>query len=255
MLSPLQIGPYCISKPIYLAPMAGVTDLPFRQLCYKLGAGLVVAEMTSANPALRNHRKTQLRLDHSAEISPRIIQIVGGDAQQLAEAAQYNVDKGAEIIDINMGCPAKKVCKKAAGSALMRDERLVAKLLTSVVQAVQVPVTLKIRAGWSPELRNGLAIARIAEDCGIQAIAVHGRTRACKFFGEAEYDTIASIKQALRIPVIANGDICTPQKAAAVLAYTQADGLMIGRGAQGNPWVFQQITSVLRARKKPYFTY
>ena len=250
MLKPFKIGPFQIDKPLFLAPMAGVTDKPFRQLCKQLGAGVVVSEMTSANPALRKTQKSQLRLDHSGEASPKIVQIVGGDPQQLADAARFNVDQGAEIIDINMGCPAKKVCKKAAGSALLKDEKLVADLLTAVVNAVNVPVTLKIRTGWSPELRNGVQIAKIAQEQGIQALAVHGRTRACRFQGVAEYETIKAIKDAVTIPIIANGDIITPAQAVQVLKYTGVDGLMIGRGAQGQPWIFEQIQHYLDTGKQ-----
>ncbi len=230
---------------VVLAPMAGVTDLPFRRLCRRLGAGLVVSEMTHANPALRNSRKTQLRMDHQGEPSPRIVQIAGGDAAMLAEAARYNVEQGAEIIDINMGCPAKKVCNKAAGSALLKDEKLVAEILEAVVKAVPVPVTLKIRTGWDTAHKNGVTIAKLAENSGIQALAVHGRTRADKYLGLAEYDTIAAIKQAIRIPVLANGDIDTPEKAQWVLAYTKADAVMIGRAAQGRPWIFKEIRHFL----------
>ena len=228
-----------------LAPMAGVTDLPFRNLCREFGAGLAVSEMVSCDASLRHTRKSRLRIQHEGERSPKSIQIVGTDPKQLAEAAQYNVDQGAEIIDINMGCPAKKVCKKLAGSALMKDEKLVEEILQTVVKAVSVPVTLKIRTGWSPEQRNAAQIARIAEDCGIQALAVHGRTRACRFNGEAEYATIQQVSRVVSIPVIANGDISSPEKAKKVLDQSGARCIMIGRGAQGRPWIFQEINDYL----------
>jgi tRNA-dihydrouridine synthase B len=241
-----QIGPYKLDNNVILAPMAGVTDRPFRQLCRKLGAGLVVSEMVTSDMRLWNTQKSQWRLNHKGEGEPRSIQIAGGDPETMADAAQAAVAHGAQIIDINMGCPAKKVCKKAAGSALMRDEKLVADILEQVVSAVNVPVTLKIRTGWSPELRNGVEIARIAESSGIQALAVHGRTRACGFRGEVEYDTVANIKALVKIPVFANGDIATPQDAQSVLAYTSADGVMIGRAAQGRPWLCGQIAHFLK---------
>ncbi len=237
----LTIGPYKISGSVILAPMAGVSDLPFRALCRHYGAGLAVSEMVSSDMSLRHSRKSLLRIRHEGEQSPRSVQIVGTDPAQLAAAAQYNVDQGAEIIDINMGCPAKKVCNKLAGSALLKDEKLVAEILSAVVKAVSVPVTLKIRTGWSPEQRNGPSIAHIAEDCGIQALAVHGRTRACRFNGEAEYDTIRKIRHAVRIPVIANGDITSPEKAKKVLDQTGASYVMVGRSAQGKPWLFREI--------------
>jgi len=224
-----------------LAPMAGVTDRPYRVLCRRLGAGLAVSEMVSSDPRLRSSRKTALRTDHAGEPAPRSVQIVGADPAALADAARCNVERGAQIIDINMGCPAKKVCNKAAGSALMRDERLVGHILDAVVGAVEVPVTLKIRTGWDKGHRNAVAIARIAEQAGIQALAVHGRTRACGFEGEAEFGTIAEVKRSVSIPVIANGDITDPDKAREVLAATGADALMIGRAAQGRPWIFREI--------------
>ncbi|WP_210404889.1 tRNA dihydrouridine synthase DusB [Hahella sp. CCB-MM4] len=245
----MQIGPYPLRNNLILAPMAGVTDRPFRQLCRSLGAGLAVSEMMAANPDLRNTRKSKLRMDHSGEDAPIAVQIAGGDPEMLAAAARYNQQHGAQIIDINMGCPAKKVCNKAAGSALLRDEILVRDILTAVVKAVDVPVTLKIRTGWSPENRNGLTIAKMAEDCGIQSLAVHGRTRECKYFGHAEYDTIAEIKQSISIPVIANGDITSPLQAKKVLDYTQADGIMLGRAAQGRPWIFREIEHYLRTQQ------
>lgn len=247
----MQIGPYNLRNNLLLAPMAGVTDRPFRQLCRELGAGLAVSEMVSANTSLWGQRKTQRRMDHRGERGPISVQILGADPQIMAEAARINVDHGAQIIDINMGCPAKKVCRTAAGSALLQNERLVGQILGAVVKAVEVPVTLKIRTGWDPQHRNGVRIARIAEEQGIQALAVHGRTRACKFSGSAEYATIRRIKQAVSIPVIANGDIDTPEKAREVLQYTGADGIMIGRAAQGRPWIFQQIDCYLKTGNKP----
>lgn len=240
------IGPYALPNRVILAPMAGVTDRPFRQLCRKLGAGWVVGEMVTADPSLWHTRKSQLRMDHRGEPDPRVVQIAGGDADMLAQAARLNAELGAQIIDINMGCPAKKVCNKAAGSALLRDEALVAEILDAVVAAVDIPVTLKIRTGWCSESNNGLRIARIAESAGIQSLAVHGRHREQRYNGQAEYDTIAEIKSNLSIPVIANGDITSAEKAAEVLAYTQADAVMVGRGAQGNPWIFQQINHYLQ---------
>ncbi len=241
-----RIGPYTLPNRVILAPMAGVTDRPFRQLCRRLGAGLVVGEMVTSDPALWHTRKSRLRMDHRGEPGPRSVQIAGGDAAMLAEAARLNVDQGAQIIDINMGCPAKKVCNKAAGSALLRDETLVAEILEAVVAAVDVPVTLKIRTGWCADSNNGVRVARLAEAAGIQALAVHGRHRQQRYGGEAEYDTIAAIKAAVSLPVFANGDIDSPGKAAAVLDYTGADAVMVGRGAQGNPWIFREIDHYLR---------
>jgi len=225
--------------------MAGVTDRPFRELCYQLGADLCVSEMVTSEKRLWNSRKTQLRLDHSGETGIRSVQIAGTNPEMMAQAAQFNVDHGAQIIDINMGCPAKKVCNVMAGSALLKNESLVAKILAAVVSSVQVPVTLKIRTGWDTDNRNAVKIAHIAEQCGIQALSVHGRTRADAYKGDAEYDTIAAVKSSVVIPVIANGDITSPEKAKAVLQHTAADGLMIGRAAQGNPWIFQQIKNYL----------
>jgi tRNA-dihydrouridine synthase B len=225
--------------------MAGVTDLPFRRLCARFGAGLVVSEMISSQPGLRSSRKSAWRGRHDAEIEPRSVQIAGNDPAQMAEAARYNVESGAQIIDINMGCPAKKVCRKAAGSALLADEPLVRSILEAVVTAVEVPVTLKIRTGTAPGARNGVTVARIAEDAGIAALAVHGRTRACGFRGQAEYDTIAAIVAATDFPVFANGDIDSPQAAARVMAHTGAAGVMIGRAAQGRPWLCGQIATYL----------
>ncbi len=243
----MQIGPYKLKNNLILAPMAGVTDRPFRQLCRSLGAGMAVSEMVSSNSLLWGSEKTRRRADHSGEEEPRSVQIMGADPQMMAEAARYNADNGAQIIDINMGCPAKKVCSVAAGSALMRDESMVGQILGAVVDAVDVPVTLKIRTGWDRESRNGLQIAKIAENSGIQALAVHGRTRADGYSGEAEYETIATIKQEIGIPVIANGDISSPQKAAEVLELTAADALMVGRAAQGRPWIFRSILHYLES--------
>lgn len=246
----MRIGPHLISPPVILAPMAGVSDRPFRQLCRQLGAGLVVSEMVSADRRLWESRKTRLRLDHSGESGPRDVQILGTDPQCMAEAARFNVEQGAQIIDINMGCPAKKVCGALAGAALLRDEDLVRRILEAVVGAVSVPVTLKIRTGWDTDHRNGVAIARIAEQAGVQALAVHGRTRACGYSGPVDYATIRTIKQAVGIPVIANGDINTPEQAHWVLDYTGADAVMIGRGAQGRPWIFREIAHFLRSGER-----
>lgn len=242
----LTIGPYQLDSRVVLAPMAGVTDRPFRQMCKQFGVGLAVSEMVTSDSSLWNSRKSQYRLNHDGETGIRSVQIAGGDAQMMAEAAKLNQQLGADIIDINMGCPAKKVCKKAAGSALMKNEALVADILQAVTAAVSVPVTLKIRTGWSPEQRNALTIAHIAEDAGIAALAIHGRSRACGFEGEAEYDTIAKIKAAINMPVIANGDINSPEKAKQVIDYTGADAVMIGRAAQGRPWLCQQIDHYLQ---------
>jgi tRNA-dihydrouridine synthase B len=247
----LDIGPYTLPNRVALAPMAGVSDLPFRRLCSEFGAGLVVSEMISCNPRLRNSLKTQWRSQHDLEIAPRSVQIAGSDPQEMAAAAQYNVARGAQIIDINMGCPAKKVCRKAAGSALLADEALVKAILLAVTAAVSVPVTLKIRTGISSENRNGPTIARIAENAGVAALAVHGRTRACAFNGRAEYDTIAEIVTAVGIPVFANGDINSPEMAAAVIAHTGAAGVMIGRAAQGRPWLCGQIAAHLETGVTP----
>ncbi len=244
-MSAVRIGPYTLPNRLILAPMAGVTDQPFRQLCRRMGAGLVVSEMVTSDVRLWNSRKSRLRLQHDGEPEPRSVQIAGGDPEMLAEAAVRNVELGAQIIDINMGCPAKKVCNKAAGSALMKDEQLVAQILEAVVGAVDVPVTLKIRTGWDSENRNGLTVAKIAEQSGIAALAVHGRTRADLYTGEAEYDTIAAIKQSVSIPVFANGDIDSPLKARQVLQATGADALLIGRAAQGRPWIFREINHFL----------
>ena len=237
----MKIGPYQISTPYVLAPMAGVTDLPFRKICRDMGAGLAVCEMVNANSELWETEKSQLRFTYDGEVSPVSAQIVGYDPEMMADAARFSVDSGAEIIDINMGCPAKKVCKKAAGSALLQDEPLVIEILKAVVAAVDVPVTLKIRTGWDHENKNGVKIAKLAEAIGIQALAVHGRTREDRFLGEAEYDTIAKVKEAVSIPVIANGDIDSIEKAQAVLNHTKADAVMIGRAALGNPWLFRSL--------------
>lgn len=246
----MQIGPYTLSNQLILAPMAGVTDRPFRQLCKKMGAGMAVSEMVASNSLLWGSEKTKRRANHEGETEPRAVQIMGADPKMMAEAARYNADNGAQIIDINMGCPAKKVCNVAAGSALLRDETLVGNILDAVVGAVDVPVTLKIRTGWDTDNRNGVKIARIAEHAGIQSLAVHGRTRACAYKGEAEFDTIAAIKAAVNIPVVANGDITTPEKARAVLDYTGADAVMVGRAAQGRPWIFREIDHYLKTGEK-----
>ena len=240
-----NIGPYQIDRKTILAPMAGVTDLPFRQLCREMGAGLVVSEMVAADPSTWDTRKSRLRIQFGDEPAPRSVQIAGYDPQMMATAAQFNVTQGAEIIDINMGCPAKKVCKRAAGSALLQDPQLVSSILHAVVDAVDVPVTLKMRTGWDRQNRNAVTIAKIAEQAGVAALAVHGRTRACRFVGEVEYDTIAAVTEAVSMPVFANGDITSPEKAVAVLEHTGAAAVMIGRGAQGNPWIFSQINQYL----------
>ena len=274
----MKIGPYLLDNNLFLAPMAGVTDLPFRKLCKRMGAGVVVSEMVTSDPALQNSRKTKLRLAHSfnqeiderlqtndqlphlgkdnstqsySDTGLRVVQIAGGDAEILASAAVSNAAKGAQIIDINMGCPAKKVCKKAAGSALLKDPKLVDSILKAVVGSVDIPVTLKIRTGWDKNSINALQIAKIAEDNGIQSLAVHGRTKACKYEGFAEHDTVALIKQSVAIPVIANGDIDSPEAAKKVLEYTGADGLMVGRAAQGRPWIFREISYFLKNNQLP----
>jgi len=241
----VAIGPHTLPNNLVLAPMAGVTDRPFRLLCRRMGAGLAISEMVTADASLWSSRKSRQRMDHDGESEPIAVQIAGGDAPMLAEAARFNVANGARIIDINMGCPAKKVCNKAAGSALMRDEALVREILESVAAAVDVPVTLKMRTGWDRDNKNAVTIARMAEDAGIAALAVHGRTRADAYKGEAEYGTIAQVKQAVDIPVFANGDVDTPRKAAQVLRETGTDGLFIGRAAQGRPWLFRQINHYL----------
>ncbi|MGY3039997.1 tRNA-dihydrouridine synthase B [Rhodanobacter sp. TND4EL1] len=241
----MRIGPYLIAPNVVLAPMAGVTDKPFRLLCKRLGAGLAVSEMTNADPRLWHTRKSLQRMDHVGEPEPVSVQIAGYDPAMLAEAARFNVANGAQLIDINMGCPAKKVCNVWSGSALLQDEPLVARIVKAVVDAVDVPVTLKIRTGWNRDNKNALNIARIAQDNGIAALAVHGRTRADKYEGDAEYDTITAVKAAVRIPVLANGDVCSPQQAKHVLDITGADAIMVGRGAQGRPWIFREIAHYL----------
>jgi tRNA-dihydrouridine synthase B len=242
----MQIGPYTLKNNLIVAPMAGVTDRPFRQLCKAMGAGMAVSEMVASNSLLWGSEKTKRRANHEGEVDPISVQIVGADPAMLAEAAKYNVDNGAQIIDINMGCPAKKICNVMAGSALLQDEPLVGRLLDAVVKAVDVPVTLKIRTGWDKANRNALNILRIAQDAGIQALAMHGRTRACGYSGDAEYDTIAAVKAVARIPIIANGDITSPEKAKHVFEYTGADAVMIGRAAQGRPWIFREIEHYLK---------
>jgi len=241
----LKIGSVELRNNLIVAPMAGVTDRPFRSLCKRMGAGMAVSEMVASNSLLWGSEKTIRRGNHDGEVEPKVIQIAGADPAMMAEAARYNVDKGAGIIDINMGCPAKKICNVYAGSALLKDESLVARIVDAVVKAVDVPVTLKIRTGWDRQNRNALAIAKIAEDHGIQSLAVHGRTRACMYEGDAEYDTIRAVKQSVAIPVVANGDIETPEKARYVLDYTGADAIMIGRAAQGRPWIFREIAHYL----------
>ena len=241
----MRIGQYQLKNCLIAAPMAGVTDRPFRSLCYDMGAGMTVSEMLSSNPQVWQTDKSRLRMVHSDELGIRSVQIAGSDPVDMAAAAKINADSGAQIIDINMGCPAKKVNKKLAGSALLRHPDLVAEILSAVVNAVDVPVTLKIRTGWSPDERNCVEIAKLAERCGIQALTIHGRTRECLFKGEAEYDSIRTVKQSVSIPIIANGDITDPLKARAVLDYTGADALMIGRAAQGRPWIFREIQHYL----------
>jgi tRNA-dihydrouridine synthase B len=241
----MQLGAYVLRNALFVAPMAGVTDRPFRQLCKRFGAGLAVSEMVSSKPELRDTRKSRLRTDHAGEVDPISVQIAGADPLAMADAARYNVGLGAQIIDINMGCPAKKVCNVAAGSALLGNEPLVAAILDAVVRAVEVPVTLKIRTGPHPDARNAVRVARLAESAGIRLLTVHGRTRACKFSGPVEYSTIAEVKASVGIPVIANGDIRSPEDARAVLRRTGADGVMIGRAAQGRPWIFREIEHFL----------
>lgn len=241
----MQIGTHILKNKLIVAPMAGVTDRPFRQLCKVMGAGMAVSEMVSSNSLLWGSQKTQRRANHEGEVSPVSVQIAGADPKMLAAAARYNAENGAQIIDINMGCPAKKICNVMAGSALLQDEKLVERILDAVVKAVDIPVTLKIRTGWDKQHKNALAIAHIAENSGIQALAIHGRTRACAYTGTAEYDTIAAVKAAAKIPIIANGDITTPEKAKYILAYTKADAIMIGRAAQGRPWIFREINHYL----------
>ncbi|AXW86650.1 tRNA dihydrouridine synthase DusB [Lonsdalea britannica] len=241
----MHIGQFQLPNRLIAAPMAGISDRPFRALCHMMGAGMTVSEMLSSNPEVWRSDKSRLRMVHSDEPGIRAVQIAGSDPGEMAAAASINAEFGAQIIDINMGCPAKKVNRKMAGSALLQHPDLVKQILTAVVEAVDVPVTLKIRTGWSPEHRNCVQIARLAEDCGIQALTIHGRTRTCLFNGEAEYDSIRTVKQAVGIPIIANGDITDPHKARAVLDYTGADALMIGRAAQGRPWIFREIQHYL----------
>jgi tRNA-dihydrouridine synthase B len=246
----MQIGAHVLRNNLFVAPMAGVTDRPFRQLCKKFGAGLAVSEMVASNSLLWGSEKTRRRANHDGEAAPVSVQIAGADPGMMAEAARYNVGEGAQIIDINMGCPAKKVCNAMAGSSLLRDEALVGRILDAVVRAVDVPVTLKFRTGWDASNRNALAVARIAEESGIQLLSLHGRTRACGFSGHAEYDTVRAVKQVSRLPVIANGDIASPEQARQVLQDTGADGIMIGRAAQGRPWIFREIEHYLATGEK-----
>jgi tRNA-dihydrouridine synthase B len=241
----MRIGPYQLANNLILAPMAGVTDRPFRQLCKAMGAGMAVTEMVTSNSLLYGSAKTRRRANHEGEAAPISVQIAGADPAMMAEAARYNVDEGAQIIDINMGCPAKKVCNVMAGSALLRDESLVKRILEAVVRAVDVPVTLKIRTGWDAHHRNALTVARIAQSAGIQALAIHGRTRTCMFHGQAEYETMTAVKAAAGIPVVANGDVDTPEKAKQILDATHADGIMIGRAALGRPWIFREVAHYL----------
>ncbi|MBC8120075.1 MAG: tRNA dihydrouridine synthase DusB [Burkholderiaceae bacterium] len=241
----MKIGPYQLPNNVFVAPMAGVTDRPYRRLCKALGAGYAVSEMAASNPRLWASEKTARRLNHDGERAPVAVQLAGADPQMLAEAARHNVDRGAQIIDINMGCPAKKVCNVACGSALLKDVAMVARILDAVVNAVDVPVTLKFRTGWDLSSRNAVEVARLAEASGVAALTLHGRTRACGYSGEAEYETIRAVKQAVAIPLIANGDVDTPEKARLVLAQTGADAVMIGRAAQGRPWIFRETTHFL----------
>jgi len=245
----VKIGPFVLRSNVVLAPMAGVTDRPFRMLCRKFGAGLAASEMLTADVSLWDTAKSRRRMDHTGEPSPRVVQIAGYDPTMVADAARRNVDAGAEIIDINMGCPAKKVCNRLAGSALLQDEALVARILQTVVAAVAVPVTLKTRTGWDRDNKNGIRISQIAEDCGIQALAIHGRTRADMYQGIAEHDTVAAIKDKIKIPVFANGDIDSPLRVREIFAATGCDGTMIGRAAQGRPWIFDEVNFFLREGK------
>ena len=245
----MKIGSYTLKNNLILAPMAGITDRPFRELCRHFGVGLAVSEMVASNPALQHHKRTLLKTDHSGENGIRSVQILGTDPKQMADAALLNQQRGAHIIDINMGCPAKKVCSVAAGSALLKNETLVRKILEAIIDSVSIPVTLKIRTGWDVENKNAVNIAKIAEQSGIAALTIHGRTRACKFNGKAEYKTIKQVKQSVNIPIIANGDVHSAEKARQVLDYTGADALMIGRAAQGKPWVFKEILEQLSNTK------
>nr|WP_218892880.1 tRNA dihydrouridine synthase DusB [Duganella sp. 1224] len=246
---PVQIGPHLLRNNVFVAPMAGVTDRPFRQLCKELGAGYAVSEMAASNPRLWATEKSSRRTDHTGEMEPKAVQIAGADPKDLADCARFNVERGAQIIDINMGCPVKKVCNAWCGSALLQDEELVKRIVDAVVGAVDVPVTLKFRTGWDRENKNALTIARIAEDAGIAMLTLHGRTRADGYKGDAEYDTIAAVKKSVSIPVVANGDITSPEKARFVLDYTGADAVMVGRAAQGRPWIFREIDHYLRTGK------
>lgn len=245
----MQIGPHILRNNVFVAPMAGVTDRPFRQLCKELGAGYAVSEMAASNPRLWATEKSSRRTDHTGEMEPKAVQIAGADPQDLADCARFNVERGAQIIDINMGCPVKKVCNAWCGSALLQDEVLVRQIVEAVVGAVDVPVTLKFRTGWDRENKNALNIARIAEDAGIAMLTLHGRTRADGYKGDAEYDTIAAVKKSVSIPVVANGDITSPEKARYVLDHTGADAVMVGRAAQGRPWIFREIDHYLRTGK------
>jgi tRNA-dihydrouridine synthase B len=247
----MRIGSFELQDRVFAAPMAGVTDRPFRRLCRRMGAAYAVSEMVASDPRVRASGKTSRRLDHDGEQAPIAVQLVGADPALLAEAARYNVDRGAQIIDLNMGCPARKVCQVACGSALLKDEALLARIVQSVVRAVDVPVTLKYRTGWDPRDRNAVRVARMAESAGVRMLTLHGRTRACGFTGRAEYDTIARVKQAVRIPVVANGDVDTPHKARHVFEVTGADAIMIGRAAQCRPWIFREISEFLRSGTIP----
>jgi tRNA-dihydrouridine synthase B len=247
----MRIGSFELKDCVFAAPMAGVTDRPFRKLCRRLGAAYAVSEMVASDPRVRASGKTSRRLDHDGEAAPVAVQLVGADPVVMAEAARYNVERGAQIIDLNMGCPARKVCQVACGSALLKDESLVARIVQAVVEAVDVPVTLKYRTGWDVSDRNAVRIARMAEGAGARMLTLHGRTRACGFTGQAEYDTIAQVKQAVRIPVVANGDVDSPQKAHQVFEHTGADAIMIGRAAQGRPWIFREISEYLRSGSVP----
>jgi tRNA-dihydrouridine synthase B len=248
----MKIGSHTLNSKLILAPMAGITDRPFRNICREYGVGLAVSEMVSSNPLLRTHKRTRLKMDHQGEKGVRSVQILGTNPLAMAKAAFFNQQQGADIIDINMGCPAKKICSIAAGSALLKNETLVKTILEAVVNAVEIPVTLKIRTGWDKDHKNALTIAKMAENAGIAALTIHGRTRACHFNGTAEYDTIRKVKQQVNLPIIANGDITSPEQAAFVLDYTQADAIMIGRGAQGRPWIFKQFQDYLEG--KPLFS-
>jgi tRNA-dihydrouridine synthase B len=252
----MRLGSYELPNNVFVAPMAGVTDRPFRQLCKSLGAGHAISEMAASNPRLWASEKTARRINHDGERAPVAVQLAGADAAMLAEAARFNVERGAQIIDINMGCPAKKVCNVASGSALLKDMGVVRRILETVVDAVDVPVTLKYRTGWDPDTRNAVEVARLAQSCGIAALTLHGRTRACGFTGAAEYDTIRAVKRSVGIPVIANGDIDTPEKARSVLRYTGADGVMIGRAAQGRPWIFrEEVRALLLAHLDDHYRF